>query len=69
MIRKQILHGVLDVSQAFGKVWHKGLVYKIKNSFATDFYAVIRSYLLHRTFRVKYGEVVIQLKEINFGIS
>jgi len=30
----------------------------------------MRSYLLHRTFRVKYGEVqVIQLKEINSGVS
>jgi len=28
----------------------------------------IRFYLLHRTFRVKYGEVVIQLKEINSGV-
>jgi len=28
-------------------------------------YAVIKSYLLYRTFRVKYGEVAIQLKELN----
>jgi lysine/ornithine N-monooxygenase len=47
----------LEVSQAF--VWHQGLLYKIKNSFSTDFYTVISSYLLHRIFKVKYGEVVI----------
>jgi len=29
---------------------------------------VIRSYLLHRTFRVKYGEVITQLKGINSGV-
>jgi len=26
------------------------------------------SYLLHRTFRIKYREVVIQLKKINSGV-
>jgi len=55
----------LDISQAFDKVWHQGLLYKIKNSFPTDLYAIIRSYLLHRIFRAKYGEIVIQLKKIN----
>jgi len=37
----------------------------IKSRFPTDLYIVIRSYLLHRTFRVKYEEEVSQLKEIN----
>jgi len=36
----------------------------MKNSFSTDLYAIIRPYLLHRTFRIKYG-IVTQLKEIN----
>jgi hypothetical protein len=57
----------LDVSRAFDKVWYHELFYKIKNSFPTDLYA-IKSYLLQRTFRVKYGEVVTQLKEINSGM-
>jgi len=39
-----------------------------KVSFSTDFYVIIKCYLLHRTFRVKYGEVVTQLKEINSGV-
>jgi hypothetical protein len=42
----------LDVSQAFDKISHQGLRHKIKNSFLTDLYAIIRSYLLHRTFKV-----------------
>ncbi|KAH0944411.1 hypothetical protein HN011_009142 [Eciton burchellii] len=63
----------LNVSQAFDKVWYQGLLHEIKNSFPIDFYAIIRSYLLHRTFRVKYGEVVTkeinsQLKEISSRI-
>jgi hypothetical protein len=55
---------LLDVSQAFHKIWHKALLYKMKNNFPFDLYAVIK---LHRTFRVKYGKV--QLKGINFGVS
>jgi len=58
----------LDVSQAFDKVWHRGLLYKIKKRFPTDLYIIIKSYLLHRTFRVKYDEDIIQLKEINSGV-
>jgi hypothetical protein len=51
------------------KVWHKGLLYKIKNNFRNshDFYVVIKSYLLHRMFRVKYEGIVTRLKEINFS--
>jgi hypothetical protein len=57
--------------QAFDKVCHE-LLYKVKSSFPTDFCTVISSYLLHRTFRVIYGElyiVVTQSKEINSGVS
>jgi len=46
----------LDISP--DKVWNQKLLYKIKNSFPTDLYAIIRSYLIYRTFRVKYEEVV-----------
>jgi len=47
------------VSQAFYKIWYQGLLYKFKNNFPTDIYGIIRFYLFHRTFRVKYGEVII----------
>jgi len=50
----------LDVSQAFEKIWHRGLLYKIKNRFPINLYVIIKSYLLHRTFTVKYGGMIIQ---------
>jgi len=59
----------LDVSQAFDKVWHAGILHKIKSCFPSDLYAIIKSYLLQRTFRVKFGEMVMQLKDINSGVS
>jgi len=52
-----------DVSQVFDKVWHADLLHKIKSCFLPDLYAIIKSYLLQRTFRVKYGEMVTQLKD------
>jgi hypothetical protein len=51
-----------DVSQVFDKVWHDDTKLKIAS------HAVIKFYLLHRIFIVKYGEIVTQLKEINFGV-
>jgi len=57
-----------NVSQAFEKVWHDRLLYKIKNCFPSDLYAVIKPYLLYRIFIIKYGKVITQLKDINFGI-
>jgi len=57
----------LDVSQAFDKVWHAGLLHKIKSCFPANLYAIIKLYLLQRTFRVKFGEVM-QLKDINSGV-
>jgi len=58
----------LNVSQAFDKVWHASLFHKIKSCFPPDLYAIVKSYLLQRTFRIKFGEVVTQLKDINFGV-
>jgi len=57
----------LDVSQGF-RQGYRGLLYKIKKRFPPDLYIIIRFYL-HRTFRIKYGKEIIQLKEINFGVS
>jgi len=50
------------------KIWHADLLHKIKSCFPLDLYAIIKSYLLQRIFRVKFGEVVTQLKNINFGV-
>jgi len=58
----------LDVSQVFDKVWHAGQLHKIKSCFSLDLYAIIKSCLLQRTFRIKFGEVVTQLKDINSGV-
>ena len=44
---------LLDVSKAFDKVWHEGLLYKLAHSpIPTSTVYFLRSYLSDRTFRV-----------------
>ena len=35
----------LDVFQAFGKVWHEGLLHQIESTFPNTYYFVIKSLL------------------------
>ncbi|TDG51265.1 hypothetical protein AWZ03_002352 [Drosophila navojoa] len=43
----------LDIEQAFDRVWHPGLLQKIKEQLPSHYFALIRSYLEGRSFRVK----------------
>lgn len=47
--------GFLDVVQAFDRVWHNGLLYKLKLFLSAPLYLLIRSYLENRTFKVRQG--------------
>ena len=42
----------LDVSKAFDKVWHLGLLYKIKQILPLNIYVILKSYLTNRQFYV-----------------
>ena len=46
----------IDVSQAFDKVWHTGLFYKLKRAFPHPAYTILKLYLTDRTFQVRYQE-------------
>ena len=58
----------LDITQAFDKVWHEGLIYKIRTLLPTSFYAIIKNYLLNRKFLVKYNSASTSLHEIYAGV-
>lgn len=45
----------LDAVSAFDKVWHTGLLYKVKHAFPQQIYLLIKSYLEDRFFRVKFN--------------
>jgi len=43
----------IDISQAFDKVWHEGLIYKLRPLFPAITHRLLRSYLEHRYFQIK----------------
>jgi hypothetical protein len=58
----------LDVSQAFDKVWHPGLLYKIKKFLPHSVFSTLKSYLSNRTFQIKYENNLTNLYPIESGI-
>ena len=51
---KKICVGIfLDIAQAFDRVWHPGLLFKLKSFLPAPYYLLIKSYLNQRTFVTK----------------
>ena len=58
----------LDISQAFDKVWHQGLLYKMKAIFPTNIYNILKSYLHNRYFLIRYREAYTTLHPVSSGV-
>lgn len=58
----------LDVAQAFDKVWHGGLEYKLQRDLPTKYFEILKSYINGRHFRVKHEEEYSSLKSIDSGV-
>ena len=58
----------LDVAQAFDKVWHKGLDYKLKTQLPIQYTDILKSYMNDRYFRVKHDQAYSNLKKIEAGV-
>jgi hypothetical protein len=43
----------VDVAQAFDKVWHIGLLYKLKATLPSPYYLLLKSYLTDHYFQVR----------------
>lgn len=56
------------MTQAFDKVWHLGLLSKIKCSLPYALYEILKSYLTNRHFLVKYGDATTPLQPISSGV-
>lgn len=66
---KKICSGIfLDVAQAFDRVWHAGLEYKLKRDLPRQYYEILKSYLTGRQFRVKNEGEYSELKNISAGV-
>jgi len=58
----------LDVSQAFDKVWHEGLLYKLNKLLPVQFVNLLKSYITDRMFRVNHETGYSDLKDIRAGV-
>jgi hypothetical protein len=53
----------LDVAQAFDKVWHEGLKYKLDINLPKQYSQLLKSYISNRHFRVKHEDSYSEIKK------
>jgi hypothetical protein len=58
----------LDVSSAFDKVWHDGLLFKLKNILPDGYYLILKSFLEDRFFIVQQCSEVSDYRMIKAGV-
>ena len=58
----------LDVSQAFDKVWHRGLIYKMSKLLPQNVCQLLESYLFERKFRVSQVDAFSNIHPIQAGV-
>ena len=58
----------LDVAQAFDKVWHEELKFKLKALLPAQYFEILQSYISERYFRIKLENAYSELKEIKAGV-
>ncbi|KAL4132267.1 hypothetical protein QTP88_009456 [Uroleucon formosanum] len=58
----------LDVAQAFDRVWHEGLQYKLKKCLPSLLYLLIKSYLTDRHFQVQLNSSTSKIAPIKAGV-
>jgi hypothetical protein len=60
--------GFLDISHAFDKVWHIGLLYKLRRSLPLNYFLILKSYLHSRHFLIKVEIEYTELSPVNSGV-
>jgi len=58
----------LDVRQAFDKVWHPGLLFKIKRILPSSYFNLLKSYLNERQFETKFNGETSSRFHIHSGV-
>lgn len=58
----------LDAAQAFDKVWHTGLLFKIKTTFPSPYYLLLKSYISERYFQIKNGSSYSNYYQVKSGV-
>ena len=69
LVKKKYCSAVfLDIQHAFDKVWHEGLLYKLKKVLPHTYYSILKSYLTNRQFMVEYADAIATTFPIEAGI-
>jgi len=58
----------LDISQAFDRVWHEGLLFKLRKFLPPPLFLLIKSYLTDRHFQIRYGSSTSNITPIFAGV-
>jgi hypothetical protein len=58
----------LNISQAFDKVWHTGLLYKLRQPLPLIYFLILKSYLHSRHFLLKVETEYTELSSLNAGV-
>jgi hypothetical protein len=58
----------LDISQAFDRVWHTGLLHKLRQCLPLNYYIITNSCLHNRHFQVKAEDSYTDLHSVNAGV-
>jgi hypothetical protein len=57
-----------DIAQAFDRIWHRGLLHKLRSTLPDHFYQLLKSYLTNGHFGVKHEDSYSKLKFIKAGV-
>jgi hypothetical protein len=58
----------LDISQALDKVWHTGLLYKLRLFHRPNYFILLKSYLHSRHILVKSESEYMELSPVKAGV-
>jgi hypothetical protein len=58
----------LNITQAFDKVWHTGLLYKLKLSLPLNYFIISKSYQQNKHFLLKIKNDYAELSPVNAGV-
>jgi hypothetical protein len=57
-----------DITQAFDKIWHDGLLFKLRTNLPLNYFLILQSYLQNRHFLVRYQDEQTTLHPIRAGV-
>jgi hypothetical protein len=58
----------LDITQAFDKVWHPGVLFEIRNILPYAYYRILQTHLTDRLFQVKFKDEITTLRKTEAGV-